>query len=366
VAPLHESLMKRQTALHDIARIAPPARRVPYCLLVGMAVPLLTLLACSSYIDPHVPEPIRPFADPVLARKYLLYRPSEYDVDHNWPLVVVCHGSWPDSPVHRLRQWTQLAEEKGFLVIAPQLEATGGGGGASQISKLKKDEMHILAAVGHVRGAHSISPDRIFIQGRSGGAHDALFTGLNNPDVFRAIALVRPEFDSACMTEATGVLDHYQPILILDDSGGPFAGKDARRATEWLQEQAANVSRLKGKPSGGGAARAVVEFFERVLRRQPWIRIHAFPFSPEDPLQIQFKTQRSFQPIRFLWSFGDGDESPVASPVHQYAAPGTYRVSLKVWDESGQQYVRRAEVEVPDVLVRSLPPSAAPKSDRSE
>jgi predicted esterase len=331
-----------------------------------MIVPLLLLPACSLYIDPHVPEPIRPFTDPVLAREYLLYRPSEYDVGHDWPLVVVCHSGWPDSPVRRLREWTRLAEEKGFLVIAPQLEATGGGGAASQISKLKKDEMHILAAVGHVRGAHSISQDRIFIHGWSGGAHAALFTGLNNPDLFRAIALAHPKFDSAYMTEATGVLDHYQPILVLHDSGDVFTGKSARRATEWLQEQAANVSRLKGKASGQDAARAVVEFFEQILRRQPWVRIHAFPFSPEDPLQIQFKPQCSFEPTRFLWSFGDGDESPAANPVHRYAAPGTYRVSLKLWDEAGQQHLRNVEVEVPDVLVRSLPPSAAPKSDRSQ
>ncbi|MES2388412.1 MAG: PKD domain-containing protein [Bacteroidota bacterium] len=41
-------------------------------------------------------------------------------------------------------------------------------------------------------------------------------------------------------------------------------------------------------------------------------------------------------PNRYLWDFGDGLTSAEASPVHNYASPGTYNVSLTVFNANGQ------------------------------
>jgi len=39
--------------------------------------------------------------------------------------------------------------------------------------------------------------------------------------------------------------------------------------------------------------------------------------------------------VRWLWNFGDGEESALPSPFHIYRRPGFYDVTLKVWDEFG-------------------------------
>ena len=40
-----------------------------------------------------------------------------------------------------------------------------------------------------------------------------------------------------------------------------------------------------------------------------------------DPMSVQFKTRASFEPRAYRWDFGDGETSPVATPVHTYASP---------------------------------------------
>jgi PKD repeat protein len=41
---------------------------------------------------------------------------------------------------------------------------------------------------------------------------------------------------------------------------------------------------------------------------------------------------------RYLWDFGDGRTSTEKNPVHVYRMPGTYTVTLTVWDEDGNEY----------------------------
>ncbi len=39
--------------------------------------------------------------------------------------------------------------------------------------------------------------------------------------------------------------------------------------------------------------------------------------------------------VRYLWRFGDGTASDMFEPLHRYAKPGNYNVSLKVYSENG-------------------------------
>ena len=71
------------------------ARAVVATVILGMGV---STPGCSQLIDPNVPAPLRDLVEPVLGREYLLYRPSHYDREYDWPLIVVCHTSFPDSP----------------------------------------------------------------------------------------------------------------------------------------------------------------------------------------------------------------------------------------------------------------------------
>jgi PKD repeat protein len=73
--------------------------------------------------------------------------------------------------------------------------------------------------------------------------------------------------------------------------------------------------------------------------------IAAFAFEPSAPLASDVVTFRDQsrdvddddQITRWLWDFGDGTRSEVATPEHRYAAAGAYSVSLSVIDGHGAE-----------------------------
>ena len=323
-------------------------------VLFALAILIAAGAGCSRYIDPNVPEPIRPFVEPEPGGKYLLYPPSSYDRRQSWPLVVVCHGPFPDSPDRQLRSWTELAEEKGFLVLAPKLHGnrTGFGTKAStQIPLQQEDERNILACVHHLRAGHNISDDRILIHGWGGGALAALNTGLKHPDLFRAVALTRPKFNSGLMTDVADCLDKHQPIYVNYSVGDVLTGKHAGRCIEWLNSKGANLTEdtagLAHHPRPDpSVSRSTLAFFERVIREQPWVHIRAFPTRTSQRLEVQFKLRCSFTPTRYSWDFGDGAQSPVKAPTHSYAAPGSYVVTVTIEDPDGDNHTRTRVLNV--------------------
>jgi gliding motility-associated-like protein len=64
-------------------------------------------------------------------------------------------------------------------------------------------------------------------------------------------------------------------------------------------------------------------------------------------------TDRSIGADTWLWNFGDGNTSTIPSPVHTYAAPGVYIVSLTVHNNTtGCSYTRELNVKVIDEKAR--------------
>jgi dienelactone hydrolase len=319
-------------------------------LLLAVLGAGLVAAGCSPYVDPNVPEPIRPFIEPGSARPYLLYRPSSYDPDRAWPLIVVCHGSFPDSPNRQIRSWTELAESHGFLVLAPEIKAPRKkwpAKVAEEAARQRANEDHVLAALQHVRGAHNISEERVFIYGWSDGAHTALHTGLRHADLFRAVSVARPRFDEGYLADILGRVDHHQPVYVDYSIGDAVTGKHGRQCAEWLRTIGVNVREDSAGPVRRTDCERTVQFYEKVIRTEPWIYIRAFPDAASGPRQIQFKLRCSFTPVRYHWEFGDGDESPVAEPVHVYSQPDTYRVAVTVTGPDGDAHQRTLDLSVP-------------------
>jgi poly(3-hydroxybutyrate) depolymerase len=114
----------------------------------------LPIAGCSSLIDPNVPEQIRELREPETGAEYLLYRPSAYTSTSQWPLLVVCHSSFGDSPNRQIKDWTELAESNGFLVAAPRLEHDRNYNPLDkddQTVTQNLDEGRILSTVRHVQ-----------------------------------------------------------------------------------------------------------------------------------------------------------------------------------------------------------------------
>ena len=131
--------------------------------------------------------------DPESDRQYQLYVPTRYGdngAGRKWPLVVTCHGTKPwDTAPRQFDEWKGLAEQKGFLLVAPDLLGTRGDvppKPADQIALQLQDEKAILSIVRTIQAARAVDPSRIFLTGWSAGGYAVLFTGLRHPDVFRA------------------------------------------------------------------------------------------------------------------------------------------------------------------------------------
>src|SRR5690606_31584307 len=96
----------------------------------GIAALTLTLLAlvcctgCPTVSNRPAPGDVRTLREPEGGREYHLYVPTGFRPDYRMPLVVTCHGSRPfDSARAQIEEWKGLAEQRGFLVAAPELTA---------------------------------------------------------------------------------------------------------------------------------------------------------------------------------------------------------------------------------------------------
>ncbi len=87
------------------------------------------------------------------------------------------------------------------------------------------------------------------------------------------------------------------------------------------------------------------------------------PLSGPAPLPVAFQGLSSGGPSGWLWSFGDGTTSTERSPVHLYANPGRYDVTLTVSNTEGSDTLTRpGYVVVSEALaVESFAPAADAK-----
>jgi predicted esterase len=261
----------------------------------------------------------------------------------------MCHGTPPwDTPPRQIRDWTKLAEEKKFIVAAPTLKGTRGDfppPPARQIELQRDDEETILGVVRHIRGAYNISPDRIFLGGWSAGNYAVLWTGLRHPEIFRGLAVIQGNFDSAYLAGVE--VDPNQPVLVLSGSTDVLVADQLKENVKWLNAQHARITEKEVPGFHGGHPETAYQFFEQTVRTNPWMHIRTFTVPGADPHTVKFMTRGSFEPIAFAWDFGDGGRSPVAEPTHTYAKPGTYTVSLTATRPDGKKITRRVELKVP-------------------
>lgn len=333
------------------------------CIVVVAIVAMVSGgTGCSPLIDPNVPERIRLCVEPESQREYQLYRPSSYDRQQRWPLLIVCHGAAPDSPNRQIRNFTELAEEFGLLVVAPRLRAVGGlfaRKAERQLALQREDETYLLSTLRHVRAGHNVSEDRIFLYGFADGAYVALPVGLRHPELFRAICLAQPKFNEEYLADVGDVFDHYQPVYVSYSLSDSLLGKHAGRCREWLRSKGTTLREDASRTKSKADHRRTVEALDEIIRKQPWIQIRAFPQGADDPFETRFKVRCSFEPRRYRWHFGDGDESTLAEPIHRYRSTDAYNVVLTVEDPKGRSHRRAITLKVPAGRAQPAPPESA-------
>jgi poly(3-hydroxybutyrate) depolymerase len=119
---------------------------------------------------------------------YWIYVPSNYSPDRAWPLVITLHGThgW-DSASAQIREWKALAQEKGFIVVAPHLRSVQGILPVSRklwFADMAKDDTAILAVQDEVCAQYRIDRKSVLLTGFSAGGYPLFYTGLGHPERF--------------------------------------------------------------------------------------------------------------------------------------------------------------------------------------
>lgn len=335
-------------------------------LAIGAITAALILSACSPYIDPNVPEPIRPRKEPVYGTVYEVYAPSQYDRRLRWPLLVVCHTKTGDSPNRQIRDWTQLAEQHGFILAAPALTGVSDvfhPNDEVRLERLRADESHILAVVRHIQAAYNVSPDRVMIHGYKGGAAPTLLTAMRNPDVFRIASFTEPRLTEAELSALDRQACASQHFLVLESAADKLFERNDETCFEWLSSRGARITRGRIITDGREENVRVVRFIEKSLRASPWIRIAAKP-EGDVPGQFRFMLLHAGDPRRVRWTFPGGDTSNVAEPIFRFEGDQEQIVRVEVEDAIGQSHERW--ISISPVTGSLAPPMSQPSDDDAE
>ena len=146
--------------------------------------------------------------------EYELYVPSNYNNSRPTPLIVALHClSAVAHDMIRYEHLTELAEERGYIVVAPMgynnhgwygsrgRAAVGGpGGGASKddpenLGELS--ELDVMNVLGLVRKEFNIDPNRTYLMGHSMGGGGTWYLGIKHPELWAAIAPTAPAIFSS-------------------------------------------------------------------------------------------------------------------------------------------------------------------------
>jgi predicted esterase len=312
----------------------------------------LALLAsgCPSLETLPTQAPIQEMTDEGSGQSYLLYVPSTYSENRDWPLVIVCHGTWPyDSAELQMREWAGFAQNNGIIVAAPKLAATKGDFPPppdEQIALQRQDEGTILGVVDTLRRRYRIAEEQIFMTGWSAGGYSILHTGLRHPEIFRALVVRQGSFDERFMDVPVNRMDRWQGIKIV--YGKTDVLRDQTKASvKWLRDQGLYVD----EEEISGTHRRIDpslawKFFRSVAKERLWIQIETTVPNPDEPLTIRFDLTAEPPVVKQKWFFGDDQESFERSPTHTYAQPGQYEVTVNTSLKSGKKYSRKRTINV--------------------
>lgn len=203
---------------------------------------LPALAGCPVFQSQNTPVDQFRDTEPVTGTKYWAYVPSWYRDDRPWPLVITLHGTYGfDSSDAQIKEWKALAEKRGFIVAAPQLQSVQGVLPVPEDWRrddLKADEQAILSLREHMLRTYNIHPRAVLLTGFSAGGYPMYYTGLRNPETFSALVArgcnSEPEmFADIPLTEAAKNL----PIIIIHgkDDLGPV-GRQSWAMFRYLRE----------------------------------------------------------------------------------------------------------------------------------
>jgi poly(3-hydroxybutyrate) depolymerase len=172
-------------------------------LLVALVLIAGSAAAAWAQSAPRLRERTYFFKEAGVTVPYDLFISTRYQKGVPAPLLVALHGGGASPRSILLYQGlAELAEERGYIVVAPMGYTTRGGfgnpgrngrrspGDPENVSELSElDVMNVLAAV---RREYTVDPNRIYLMGHSMGGGGTWHLGIKYPDIWAALAPVAP------------------------------------------------------------------------------------------------------------------------------------------------------------------------------
>ncbi|MCG3138249.1 MAG: hypothetical protein HJJLKODD_02110 [Phycisphaerae bacterium] len=315
--------------------------------LMAMGLMLTGLLSGCTLLKPDPAGEIIKRTEPLDGRRYDLYLPLGYSAERTYGLLVLCPDGLWESSASVLADYAKLADDQSWIMISAPLQGTADWPPSpeQQQQRQEADETLLLSAIAHVQAGYPIDDQQIFISGNLSGTRSALFIGLRRPELFRAVALRQPRFDSNYIQPAKPFIDPYQRVLVVAGMAD-LARDQALRCIEWLNEADVAVSVVHTAASADRQPDMVRRFFSECLRKHPRLLVQAFRTGSSRT--IRFQLQTSLRDIeRYSWDFGDKSPTDTTpSPEHRYTAPGEYTIRLQVHSADQQTHERTIRLSI--------------------
>ena len=177
---------------------------------------------------------------------YSLYVPSTYDASTPTPLIVLLHGlgSTP-ARIIRYEGLTDLAEERGYIVVAPMgynergWYGSRGPGRASTRGDAANDpenlgelsEKDVMAVLALALEELNVDRDRVYLAGHSMGGGGTWHLAMKHPDLWAALGPVAPAIYTS--PDALSAIRHIPVIVIQGDADELVSVEVTRR---WVAE----------------------------------------------------------------------------------------------------------------------------------
>jgi predicted esterase len=280
--------------------------------------------------------------------------PTTHDPNQAWPLVVTCHGTYPfDRDDRQVREWRYAAETHGFILAAPRLRGTNAILTPlleDQIAVQYKDEKAILRIVNDLVATYNVDPQRVLLTGWSAGGYAVFFTGLRNPNVFRAVAGRMPNFERRFvdLPAVTDRIDTRQNVYIFYGARD-LVRNESQAAAAWLREQGwddASLREQELESSHDSRPDLALQFFRSACRR-PHVAIRTDLVDRRDGMRVRFSYESWPQAVEQFWDFGDGARSAETIPIHVYEKAGMYQFRLLLKTKDGKFLVRERKLRAP-------------------
>jgi poly(3-hydroxybutyrate) depolymerase len=170
---------------------------------------------------------------------YGLYLPPNYDPTKAYPLVISLHGAGSNHRLNLKRVFGKSNvgdetdveasryfpewEDVDYIVAAPFARGTMGYQGVA--------EMAVMDAIADVKRRFSIDENRMYLTGLSMGGGGTLWIGLTRPDLWAAIAPVRPAPPGGTADFAPNAL--HLPVHVFQGDADPAVSVEGTR--QWVE-----------------------------------------------------------------------------------------------------------------------------------